>query len=240
MKKKFLAMSLILLWAGTNSAHAQKKLPPQLTPTNIVAGSVTYLSRPDSSYSPEISYSSKGFDETDRLVNPENHMWSGFLNERYLVETVVSPLYKGSDIVVHYLPPGIPVKEALDPGQWKKWDFFVIEGSKKCDWFGGVYEKYLFVIQECGPGPHSFEIYNLQTKKKIFIGDCVNNISIAGEILTYWFPTKEVGTEKNCPDYEKYSKNGLWPGMDEKVELNLKTLKIKNTGEKRCSARQKE
>lgn len=102
-----------------------------------------------------------------------------------------------------------------------------------------------FLLTDTGtaPGIRGLSVYDLDKKTKIYDGSYSGGGNPPVEILdnniiSFWEETKEKPTENNCPELKQNEENGLGSAIEEKVNLNLITLKKELLKEYRCSARQ--
>jgi hypothetical protein len=116
--------------------------------------------------------------------------------------------------------------------------FKVPEGD---NFFFGLYGDYMFIDSGTGPEPRGLEVIDLAQKKSVFSGSYSSPIALEKDSrLSYYLTVDEKKLKKkpDCPEAEEWKQNGLGIAYEEKVGLDLKTLKIAHSGELRCASRQ--
>lgn len=223
---------LLLVGALTTESWGKKLRLPEAEPTTLISGSVTYLVKV------EPLRQVGGADPITHLTRTDDPQWEGYLSDHYMVEASSSTIVSGSSFIVHYKPTTVSNQESLKPEQWGQWKSFTCGNVKDNDWFYGLYGKYLLIDQGCCPEPRDLEIIDLETKKVVHHDSYSRPVYIKKDVLIYWEDTKEKATPGNCPDYAHNLAGGPGGGIDEKVEFDFKSLRLRHTGEKRCSFRQ--
>lgn len=116
--------------------------------------------------------------------------------------------------------------------------FKVPEGD---NFFYGIYDDFMFIDSGTGPDPRGLDVIDLSQKKNVFSGSYSQPIALDKDRrLTYYLEVDEKKLKKkpDCPEAEEWKKNNLGIAYEEKVSLDLKTLKIAHSGVLRCAARQ--
>jgi hypothetical protein len=116
--------------------------------------------------------------------------------------------------------------------------FKVPEGD---NFFYGIYNDFMFIDSGTGPDPRGLDVFDLSQKKKVFSGSYSQPIALdKDQRLVYYEEVDEKKLKKkpDCPEAEEWKNNNLGIAYEEKVSLDLKTLKIARSGQLRCAARQ--
>jgi hypothetical protein len=109
------------------------------------------------------------------------------------------------------------------------------------NFFFGVYDNFMFIDSGTGPDPRGLDVIDLAQKKNVFSGSYSSPISLdKGERLVYYVEVDEKKLKKkpDCPEAEEWKQNQLGIAYEEKVSLDLKTMKMARSGQLRCAARQ--
>ncbi|MEN3334710.1 MAG: hypothetical protein V7641_4075 [Blastocatellia bacterium] len=116
--------------------------------------------------------------------------------------------------------------------------FKVPEGD---NFFYGIYDDLMFIDSGSGPDPRGLDIVDLSQKKNVFSGSYSQPIALDKDRrLVYYLEVDEKKLKKkpDCPEAEEWKKNNLGIAYEEKVSLDLKTLKTARSGQLRCASRQ--
>ena len=116
--------------------------------------------------------------------------------------------------------------------------FKVPEGD---NFFYGIYGDFMFIDSGTGPDPRGLDVFDLSQKKNVFNGSYSSPIALdKGGRLTYYVEVdeKKLKQKPDCPEAEEWKQNNLGVAYEEKVSLDLKTLKVARSGQLRCAARQ--
>jgi hypothetical protein len=116
--------------------------------------------------------------------------------------------------------------------------FKVPEGD---NFFYGIYGDFMFIDSGTGPEPRGLDVFDLAQKKKVFSGSYSSPIALDKEQrLVYYEEVDEKKLKKkpDCPEAEEWKKQELGIAYEEKVSLDLKTLKKARSGVLRCASRQ--
>ena len=97
---------------------------------------------------------------------------------------------------------------------------------------------FLIIDQGTAPDPRTIIVYDLNKCEKVYEGQYSKPFSLADNMVTYWEPTSEEVTNKNCPEHQGYEKNGLGAGIENLITLDLSSLAKTFLNESRCRARQ--
>jgi hypothetical protein len=109
------------------------------------------------------------------------------------------------------------------------------------NFFFGVYDDFMFVDSGTGPDPRGLDVIDLAQKKNVFSGSYSSPIALdKGERLVYYLEVDEKKLKKkpDCPEAEEWKQGQLGIAYEEKVSLDLKTMKMTHSGQLRCAARQ--
>ena len=151
-------------------------------------------------------------------------------------------------IVTKYLEGSVGSDIFVKQFEWNKGHYdcpkvinqydFKIE-NEWAEYFKGIYRHYLFIDSGTGPDGRHLIIYDLNAKKKVFKSEYSDPTFINEQgILSFWTTSKILANEENCEKYKEYTSGGLGVAIDKKMLLNLNNLKLSETSETRCSARQ--
>jgi hypothetical protein len=116
--------------------------------------------------------------------------------------------------------------------------FKVPEGD---NFFYGVYGDFMFIDSGTGPDPRGLDVYDLAQKKDVFNGSYASPIALDKDLrLVYYEEVDEKKLKKkpDCPEAAEWKQNNLVIAYEERVSLDLKTLKVARSGVLRCAARQ--
>jgi hypothetical protein len=109
------------------------------------------------------------------------------------------------------------------------------------NFFFGVYDDLMFIDSGTGPEPRGLDVIDLAQKKNVFDGSYSSPIALdKGERLVYYVEVDEKKLKKkpDCPEAEEWKQNQLGVAYEEKVSLDLKTMKLARSGQLRCASRQ--
>ncbi len=109
------------------------------------------------------------------------------------------------------------------------------------NFFYGVYDDFMFVDSGTGPDPRGLDVIDLAQKKNVFSGSYSSPIALdKGGRLVYYVEVdeKKLKTKPDCPEAEEWKQNQLGVAYEEKVSLDLKTMRMIRSGQLRCAARQ--
>jgi hypothetical protein len=109
------------------------------------------------------------------------------------------------------------------------------------NFFFGVYDNFMFIDSGTGPEPRGLDVIDLAQKKNVFNGSYSSPIALdKGGRLVYYVEVDEKNIKKkpDCPQAEEWKRNQLGVAYEEKVGLDLKTMKIIRSGQLRCASRQ--
>jgi hypothetical protein len=111
--------------------------------------------------------------------------------------------------------------------------------NEHAEYFFSLTPSQLFLDSGTSPNSRELIIYDLQSKKKVFVSSYAQPVVISTTTLTYWKPTNEVASGKHCPSFEKMKES--WSGsfgVDTQMRLSLKDFSTKELGYRRCVPRQ--
>jgi hypothetical protein len=109
------------------------------------------------------------------------------------------------------------------------------------NFFFGVYGDLMFIDSGSGPDPRGLDVIDLAQKKNVFNGTYSSPIALdKGQRLVYYLEVDEKKLKKkpDCPEAEEWKQNSLGVAYEEKVSLDLATMKIARSGQMRCASRQ--
>ncbi|MEK6599560.1 MAG: hypothetical protein AABY52_04380 [Deltaproteobacteria bacterium] len=150
----------------------------------------------------------------------ESHVYG-----RYVVRTIDDENAAGQDVKVcekssnsHSCAPNAEILNLKnDMGQW----------------FAGVSGKYLFIDLGTSAGPRGIDVYDLESKKKIFSGSYTGSVELKGGQLHFWSETGEANRQ-NCPEIDKWQSSGGGAAIETRVIFDLEKLTLSKTKEVRC------
>jgi len=114
---------------------------------------------------------------------------------------------------------------------------FEIKGLE-ATYFLALTDNFLIFDRGTAPPPRILIIYDLNSRKEVYIDKYSDPIDVSNEVITYWSPTDEKPTNKNCSKLQEYLSYGLGAEIEAYVSLDLSNLAKKELGERRCSATQ--
>lgn len=160
-----------------------------------------------------------------------------YVYNKYAV--VVAPTEDvGEDIKI--IARNSPVDESYLSDPVKAPAYFKVEEGD--NYFFGIYADYLFIDSGTAPEPRGLGIYDLAQKKEIYDGSYSSPIKLEKDLrLTYYEEVEQSalkGKKVDCPQAEQWKNDGLGVAYEEKVSLDLKTLKKSRSGNIRCAARE--
>jgi hypothetical protein len=112
------------------------------------------------------------------------------------------------------------------------------EFGNGAEYFMGFDGKFLLTDSGTGPGCRGLAVYNLDTKKIIYHDSYCLPVTMDGDTISYWTPSKIKPDNTNCPDLSTYLHETGSAEIESHVSLNLNTLVKKDLGELRCSETQ--
>lgn len=105
-------------------------------------------------------------------------------------------------------------------------------------YFLGITGNFLLLDSGTAPHPRGLTVYDITKEQDVYTDQYNVPTDIEGDTFTYWQPAEVPVTVSNCPDLVEWTKNGLSGSLERHVSLDLTTLKVKDLGQTRCSARQ--
>lgn len=165
--------------------------------------------------------------------------WTAYVHAGYVIEVEADIESAGENIRVHYRPEGRELVFPDDLDEIQDWVTFTLLNDHNNNWFYGVYGKYMFIDCGCCKGSRGLQVYDLSNRILVHNGNHCQAVRLVKGGLSFWRETGEEVTLENCPKVEEYKKAG-WGGaaIEEKVFLDLRTMKLRKTGEKRCGIRE--
>ena len=154
-------------------------------------------------------------------------------NSKYFV---LSNSYLGSFIVKYKTTPDQKISciySVTNPD-------FEIKGLE-ATYFLALTDNFLILDQGTAPPPRGLLVYDLRSRKQVYsdtYADFAIPTTTNGDTITYWDPTNEKPTSKNCSSLNEYTADGLGVVIESQVSLDLNSLSKKDLGEYRCSPTQ--
>ncbi|HOX22918.1 MAG TPA: hypothetical protein PLL10_05595 [Elusimicrobiales bacterium] len=154
------------------------------------------------------------------------------LYEKYAVLTQSARDNAGSDIIVNRN------QQDSKACAWDEKAALLLLKNTDADYFFGLLGKLIFVDSGTGPSPRTLKIYDIEKSTAVYNGLYNESITIKNGKLSYWAATAKQATKENCPQLAQWSSQGLGAALEEKIFVELSSLKSGKTGKSRCSARQ--
>jgi hypothetical protein len=102
-----------------------------------------------------------------------------------------------------------------------------------------------FLVLDIGTGPdiRKLAVIDLRLRKEVYSDSYVSvfpdgGVSIKENVLVYWTPTDEEANQSQCPQMQEWRSGGLGARIDKQVTLDMNTLTVEDTGERRCDPKQ--
>lgn len=165
------------------------------------------------------------FRQTDESTGNSCYVYS-----QYIVKTVASEDV-GEDIKVFKRNSGTDFKKAC--ANDKRQPYMRIENTD-ANWFFGLSGDKFFIDSGTSAGTRGLDVVSLTSKKIIFSTEYNEEVKISADSLIYYKPSNVKGSRKNCPQAQKWEKEGGGIGWARPMRLNLITLKETSTGPLIC------
>jgi hypothetical protein len=225
MKKLLFLFPVVFLLVAGCSFSKQENAQPLKQEQNIP-------SQPAASKSENIASATPESQGQQLAASIENVICNE--SPKYLIvsrKLVDSP---GSDILVKYKT----AEEQNIPCDYKieKTDFEI--KNESAEYFFGLTDDFLVLDSGTAPYPRGLIVYDLINRKKIYTDKYSQPATVKNGVITYWSPTDKKVDDKNCPEYAKYTSEGLGVEIEAHINLGLGNLNKKDTGEYRCSPTQ--
>jgi hypothetical protein len=163
--------------------------------------------------------------QTDKRTGNSCYVYS-----QYVVKTVTSEGV-GEDIKVFKRNTGTDFKKAC--ANDKRQPYMTIENTD-ANWFFGLSGDKFFIDSGTSAGTRGLDVISLTSKKVIFSTEYNEEVKVSTDSLFYYKPSNVKGLRKNCPQAQKWEKEGGGIGWVRPTRLNLKTLKETSTGQLTC------
>jgi hypothetical protein len=161
---------------------------------------------------------------------------SCYVYDRYVVKTTETADGVGEEIRVSLRGQSSAAAAACDVKGAAT--HYLIENDDS-NFFFGISGDYLFVDVGTGPEPRELRIYDLARKKRVYTASYSEPIKVSGGLtLDYYQALEKELPRSQCPQAGKWEKEGLGFGFEQRVVLDLATLKEQKIGRPRCSPRQ--
>ncbi len=155
---------------------------------------------------------------------------------KYVVFTTPTEDGVGEDIRVSLRQPNATLNQSCNINTAKT---LMMIANDDSNFFFGLFGDYLFVDVGTGPEPRELRIYDLAKKKKIYTDSYAQPVKISsGPSLDFYRALENNLPKRDCPQAKKWEAGGLGYGFEQRVILDLTTLKAKPVGKPRCSPRQ--
>jgi hypothetical protein len=155
---------------------------------------------------------------------------SCYVFTHYVVKTITSKDV-GEDIKVFKRDAGIGFKKACIND--KRQPYMTIENAGD-NWFFGLRGDKFFIDSGTSAGTRGLDVVSLTSKKIIFSTEYNEVVKVSEDSLLYYKPSNVKGLRKNCPQAQKWEKEGGGVGWVRPTRLNLTTLKETSTGKLTC------
>jgi hypothetical protein len=172
--------------------------------------------------------------ETPAIRKGEAHTCYAY--EKYVVFVTEDTEGVGEQIKVALRQPQAAAAKSCDMKAAKT--YYLIPNDD-ANFFFGLAGDYLFVDSGTGPEPRGLYIFDLSKKKKIYTDSYSQPITLGKDgRLDYYKPSEKDGALKDCREAKKWQADQLGVGWDQRVILDLATLREVAVGKLRCSPRQ--
>jgi hypothetical protein len=165
------------------------------------------------------------FRQTDKRTGNSCYVYS-----QYVVKTVASEDI-GEDIKVFQRNTGTDFKKAC--ANDKQEPYMMIENTD-ANWFFGLSGDKFFIDSGTSAGTRGLDVVSLTSKKIIFSTEYNEEVKVSAGSLIYNKPSNVSGSRKNCPQAQKWEKEGGGIGWMRPTKLNLTTLKETSAGQLTC------
>jgi hypothetical protein len=155
---------------------------------------------------------------------------SCYVYSQYVVKTVASEDV-GEDIKIFKRSAGVDFKKAC--ANDKRQPYMTVENAGD-NWFFGLSSDKFFIDSGTSAGTRGLDVVSLASKKIIFSTDYNAEVKVSADSLVYNKPSKINGSRKNCPQAQKWEKDGGGIGWARPMRLNLTTLKETPVGPLTC------
>lgn len=115
----------------------------------------------------------------------------------------------------------------------KRVPYMVLKNSGKSYFFGLTGDKFL-IDSGTSAGIRGLEIAGLTVKKVIFSTSYQGAVKVAGNTIVYDKPSDKKGLLKNCPNAQKWKKEGGGVGWVRPTRIDLATLEETSAGQLAC------
>jgi hypothetical protein len=155
---------------------------------------------------------------------------SCYVYSQYVVKTVASEDV-GEDIKIFKRSAGVDFKKAC--ANDKRQPYMTVENAGD-NWFFGLSGDKFFIDSGTSAGTRGLDVVSLTSKKIIFSTDYNEVVKVSANSLIYYKPSSVNGSRKNCPQAQKWEKEGGGIGWVRPMRLNLTTLKETSEGPLIC------
>lgn len=155
---------------------------------------------------------------------------SCYVYSQYVVKTVASEDI-GEDIKIFKRSAGVDFKKACTND--KRQPYMTVENAGD-NWFFGLSGDKFFIDSGTSAGTRGLDVVSLTSKKIIFSTDYNEEVKVSAGSLIYNKPSSVNGSRKNCPQAQKWEKEGGGVGWERPTRLNLTTLKETSAGQLIC------
>ena len=165
------------------------------------------------------------YQQTDKNTGNSCYVFS-----QYVVKTVASEDV-GEDIRVYKRSSETNAKNGC--ANDKHPSYMTIENAGD-NWFFGLSGDKFFIDSGTSAGTRGLDVVSLMSKKIIFSTEYNEEVRISADSLVYNKPSNVKGSRKNCPQAQKWEKEGGGIGWARPMRLNLTTLKETSAGPLIC------
>ncbi len=113
-----------------------------------------------------------------------------------------------------------------------------IDGTDSTETFAGVYNHLIFTDSGTGPDGRGVAIYDLRKRKRVYSATyATDELRIENNALIF-YKELDLKNKRQCPDADKLKSEGWDYGFEQKIRIDLKSLREETIGEITCSPRQ--
>jgi hypothetical protein len=159
-----------------------------------------------------------------------------YVYDKYVVFVTEDSETVGEQIKVALRQPQADPAKSCDVKAAKT---YLLIPNDDANFFFGLAGDYLFIDSGTGPEPRGLTIYSLSKKKKVYTDSYSQPITLGKDRrLDFYKPSEKDGDLKDCREASKWQAEQLGVGWDQRVILDLTTMREMTVGRLRCSPRQ--
>ena len=153
-----------------------------------------------------------------------------YVYKQYVVLTVSSEDV-GEDIKIYKRKNMTDARKEC--GESKQTPYMILKNSGESYFFGLTGDKFL-IDSGTSAGIRGLSIAGLTAKKVIFSTSYQGSVKVSGNTIVYDKPSDTKGSLKNCPNAQKWTKEGGSVGWVRPTRIDLTTLKETSAGQLAC------